>query len=583
MAHSRSRIRTLSCVALGGLLLVLASGAAAAPGQSAQPPRRLRVPQLVPRPRLFFAAVSGITQKWTEKGGTQRTFDHLDLRQHLVFEAANANQLEWRWQVALQPFPGSAGGPPPGLLAEQTVSSSAFMIDFGRIAQLKSGRGPVDFHIRVVPTLHGKPAGSASNTVVAHYVPGSNNSAQIASDAIRKDREKKALHAALQATTALSNVYGVEILSFEAAVFADPNQWGCVVITRNKYAEVSPVGLPGVNPVAKYGPGKHCGKRYTGNSYQAKDAWAYLLGWAKAYEIVSSFYDDAKAFVAAQVANTLPCQMLGKAGDDCRKYAEQLAGMAITAGLTAAGVPPSLPDLDEMAKGQAVNAGVELTCTAIENGGGKCSPQVRSVLAKAYGAGLDRLEKEMAKVTKEPGCGNEQEAKEHGRWPLPCFSDYPGAVEFKPAPGAVYQPPTIKMRLTRKSQAVAESKVTAALTLDNTVPAGTTIEHYYQPIDQPVPLRGEPFAPGRLDLAPLAPGQSVTVTMPLGGIRPDAAIFSTTKGGYAKHNGWCYLYRGGTGPLTVEARCSAPDGKVFSCGGPAKRMVQIPQSADCSQ
>ena len=187
---------------------------------------------------------------------------------------------------------------------------------------------------------------------------------------------------------------------------------------------------------------------------------------------MTQFYDEAKAWTAAQFANTLPCDMLGKAAAECKKYGEQLAGAAINVGLVAAGVPPTLPDLNAAAKGKAVDVGVDFTCASIESSGGKCSPELRAALAKVYATGLDKLQSQLDQTTKEPGCGNATIAHEHGREPLPCFGDYSG-VEFRPADGAVYQPPMVTARVTRTARGLPELErsgydLRAELTLRNT-------------------------------------------------------------------------------------------------------------------
>ena len=235
---------------------------------------------------------------------------------------------------------------------------------------------------------------------------------------------------------------------------------------------------------------------------------------------MSQFYDEAKAWTATQFAKTLPCDMLGKAAEDCKKYGEQLAGAAINVGLVAAGVPPTLPDLNSAAKGKAVAVGVDFTCASIESSGGKCSPELRSALSKAYGAGLDKLQSQLNQTTKEPGCGNATIAHEHGREPLPCFGNYPG-VEFRPADGAVYQPPMVTVRVTRKfagppDLARSGYELRAQLTLQNKFEG--QIESYYDPVP-PTELSGELFVPATLTLPSLGMGQSATVTLLMGGIQ----------------------------------------------------------------
>ena len=332
--------------------------------------------------------------------------------------------------------------------------------------------------------------------------------------------------------------------------------------------------------MSRYGPGEHCGASYKGQGHTLTP-WDYITGWAKAYEIVTQFYDEAKAWTAAQFANTLPCDMLGKAAAECKKYGEQLAGAAINVGLVAAGVPPTLPDLNAAAKGKAVDVGVDFTCASIESSGGKCSPELRAALAKVYATGLDKLQSQLDQTTKEPGCGNATIAHEHGREPLPCFGDYSG-VEFRPADGAVYQPPMVTARVTRTARGLPELErsgyeLRAELALRNTFEG--QIESYYDPVP-PTDLSGELFVPATVTLPSLGMGQSATVMLQMGGIQQ--YTFSSTKGGYAKHNGWCALYNGATGSVTVAATCRAPNGAPVSCASPARRTIQIPKDYKCT-
>jgi hypothetical protein len=536
------------------------------PAASAQPPTA--PPALA---QLFFAEVSGTTQDWTAKGGFDKPFDGPNPTAHLIWESASSSNLSWRWQVSRQPFSGPVGSPPPGLIAEEPVVASRFAIGLAKfLGSQRLGASGIDFYIRLVAT-EGAQAVAASNVVVAHYLPGDTSSA-ITADAFEKEAERKRREAALKA---MSTLYTADVISFTPAMFADPNRWGCVVVVKNPH-----VGSLG-HPLATYGPGQHCGKSYSGQGHTLTP-WDYITGWAKAYDVVSQFYDEAKAWTAQQFANTLPCGMLGKAADECNKYSEQLAGAAINVGLSAAGVPPSLPDLNEVAKGQAVDAGVGFTCATIESNAGKCSPEMKTALAKAYGEGLDRLEKQLDRTMKEPGCGSAAAAHEHGREPLPCFGDYPD-VEFRPADGAVYRPPMVTVRVTRTAPGLpdlgkSEYELRVNLILQNKFPGGQ-IESYYKPVP-PTDLSGELFVPGRLTLPAVGVGQSATVTLPLGGIKQHT--FSTTAGGYAVHNGWCALYNGASGSVSVSATCRSANGNAVSCALPGEKAVQIPKDYKCT-
>jgi hypothetical protein len=173
-------------------------------------------------------------------------------------------------------------------------------------------------------------------------------------------------------------------------------------------------------------------------------------------------------------------------------------------------------------------------------------------------------------------------AHENGREPLPCFGDYPD-VEFKPADGAVYQPPMLTVRVTRTARGLPELErsdyeLRADLVLQNKFPGGQ-IESYYKPVP-PTDLSGELFAPARLTLPALTMGQSATVTLVMGGIKQ--YTFSSTSGGYAVHNGWCALYNGATGTATVAATCRTANGAAVSCASSGKKAVQTPKDYKCT-
>ena len=122
----------------------------------------------------------------------------------------------------------------------------------------------------------------------------------------------------------------------------------------------------------------------------------------------------------------MPCQYLGsKLEGGCKDIAKQVASSAITAGLAATGVPPTIPNLQglgDVAKGKAVDAAVDYSCKEFESHGGQCTPELRKALAAAYGKALDQIQVGASQI-KEPGCGNTELAHENGREPLPCFTD----------------------------------------------------------------------------------------------------------------------------------------------------------------
>src|SRR5262245_20795712 len=242
-----SRAGRMNLCGFAFLLCCLAVVSASFAQRTSPPPntqrRGIQVPRLV---ELTFATVSSITMKYTEKGGTTLDLYGTDLTAHLVWQAPAGNNFTWRWQAAVQPFSGEINLSPPGLVAQEDVLARTFMINFANYPPLNATTGRVsrsrpqsmDFYIRMVAINNGQPV-LASNVVVAHYRLGRNSSEDVLTKAMKDEADKKAKLEALKKT------YIVEIISFKPAIFPDPNQWGCVVITKNENSLLKAAYPPG--------------------------------------------------------------------------------------------------------------------------------------------------------------------------------------------------------------------------------------------------------------------------------------------------------------------------------------------------
>jgi hypothetical protein len=306
-------------------------------------------------------------------------------------------------------------------------------------------------------------------------------------------------------------------------------------------------------------------------SYQA-DTWDYPGGWLKTYKVISEFYDDVKSIAASEFAQTF-CGLV-KNPPKCKEAAKTLAGVAINTGLTAAGLPPTLPDLDEIAKGKVVDVAVDYSCKVVESQGGTCTPEMRLLFTNGYKYGVDQLLKDNVKQAKEPYCGAFNGA-------LPCFTDYPD-VKIEPAKGAVFEPPSVTIRVTlikpSHSWTNSETKLVASWFLHNVLPAGTRIENYYARIPE-TRLDGQLFLPVEVPVPFLGVGQSANLTLVFDRVKE--FHFWTTRDeqgkatGYTQHNGWCHLYEGGYGSVTVSF---LPN----SFGNEAKRDTKLPKTWKCT-
>lgn len=559
-------------------------------------------------------------------GNTERDFNEQSAQVTLVWEASTPGGAQWRWQIAAQPFAKNAPAQPAGLLGEGDAYPGHFKLDLAayipawvksappaaggkKAAYPKKGApakpdpvvvakdlppavidssqtlptssAPARLYIRLIAFKDGQPTGTASNAVVATYVPP--KPAEEAFAALGEATKNK--HEAEMLAKKAEDSFDLRILSFQRAVFPDPNRWGCVVVVANPHANK-------LHSLGGYPPGEHCPK--PNPKYQQKEWFdKYVVGsvesWAFSWNKLSGYYNSAKSWIAGQIAGQLPCHLLGKdLEDECQGAAEIMVGAAISAGLVAAGLPPSLPNLEalsEAAKGKIADAAVEASCQGFEsNVQGACTPEVRAQLKKYYKKGLDELQKQLSTHMKhearEPNCGNPAEADDHGLVPLPCFSDFPDTV-VKPAQGSIYEPPVATVRVTRKKAAPVALKgcdnVGVSLYLKNQFEGGYLGGKNLPP----AAVAGWAYLPAATALPKLEAGKSVDVKVILGKMAP-----VDVPGNHVPHfhfDNWKILYWGGKGTLTASLSAATVDtGKPqgtasASCAKGDSWPVQIPQ------
>jgi len=520
-----------------------------------------------------------------------------------AFEPMPGQAGTWRGQVARSPFPARWEQPVPDLVADLPTEDhrlrvafpdlpphgtgwAAFQAPTGRnapsrspvsAAGLSGGREPsgrsgglprpssrdwsgdaVTFYVRVVPTAAGGVAGPPSNTVTVTLAPGRD-------PFLRSLRHSMALEAGQQRAQAAWErtfiQYRLAVTAFESPVFEDPNRWGCIRVIRNPYVTANTGGMP--HPLAGYAEGgEYCPP--VDPATQHKDAGDWILeglgGWLVAWQGLSDLWNGATGWVAVQIVSLLPCEELGATvGSACVQVATTLVDGALRAGLTAVGVPPTIPDLEALkaaARGQVVQAAVAATCKELAEEGG-CTPLMEATFSEAYDAGLTQLAAQLATQAQEPQCGDAAEAKTHGLLPLPCFTEYPG-TRVEPATGAVYQPPVAVVRVTRLAAAPAGADrcdVSISVLLSNYWPGGQVPGIASPPIPAK-PIKGWGFAPAQAAAPPLAVGASQELRITLPGI----LLFDLIQGGNYGNGSlleWYQLYAGSTATVGAEG-FSAP-------------------------
>lgn len=173
---------------------------------------------------------------------------------------------------------------------------------------------PFSIYIRVIPIDILGTLGLPSNTVVLRYQTSA------------EPQESYPL------ASNLLSLYTVEILdeSYRPPVFINPVNWGCVIVQNN--ASGYTIGEEKYPPARDFGPGSwDAGSLLTGTANLISEGLSDL----------SKLFEELKDGLVNAVAGFIPgCE------DDCKAMLKKGLEVGITA-LT--GLPPSLPDFDQLA------------------------------------------------------------------------------------------------------------------------------------------------------------------------------------------------------------------------------------------
>jgi hypothetical protein len=529
-------------------------------------------------------------QKKPAWGAAELRFNADSAQPFLVWDATGMAAYQWRWQIASQPFAAATSG--AGVLAEGDAGPGYTRVDLRAFvpsmlvrAQRVPAEAPV-LYIRVAAFKNGQLAGYATNTVVAHFDARANAAAkqQITATLTAAHEQKQKAEALLAKAR---QTFDLKIMAFKPAAFPDPNRWGCVVVVKNPYRGKAAAKGGFMHPLGGFAEGKeYCPSVDPATQQKSTGEWVWLgvTSYVKVWDGLANHYNGTKKWLAAQFAGIVPCEALGKKAEEtCNDAMQEVAGYAISAGLVAAGLPPSLPDttaLAEAAKGKIADAAAEFTCDYIEAQGGGCPPGMREELRKRYAQALDELHKALAKEARrareEPGCGDAQAAKEHGLLALPCFADFPGA-EVRPAPGAAYVPPRVHLRVTRNALPVKGvagcNRVAVNTMLSNKFVGGKLAGKNLKPAD----VTGAPYRTEVVGIPPLAVGHKREFALDLHRMATVQVPGNHVPDFYFPN--WLILYRGGKGSVDASIVANidtGPSGRLSGyCAAPASWPLQI--------
>jgi hypothetical protein len=354
-------------------------------------------------------------------------------------QPAKQNFLQQAWQAAGKVFNQLLGwvkaiftkqtpeapGAPIMTGASQQPGNFVNLVDTGKIMP------PLitTYYFRIIPVYNQQAAGSASNPVRIQWY-GEDPLA----DVIKKGQECQQNPSAPGCPTPVPpplKPFIVEIAGYHGIVAPKNGHVGCYLVTKDTTVKIG--GVP-----ASYKAGdKFCPPKPKSKSwYEAVvDFVVDAVNW------VSTAYNDLKDTVVSIVANFVPDVICNKA----------CLGTLLDAGLMALGIPPSIPNFDQL-----MNEGLEYLASqaaaqlnippevtdAIKPGDFLTDAAFDLAVSEAEAAWRAEAEKQLKQGL--------QQGLEAAQYALSSSVSWiPDGVPVKPDPFGDYQPPTMMLKVTR--------------------------------------------------------------------------------------------------------------------------------------
>jgi len=312
---------------------------------------------------------------------------------------------------------GQAVSQPPWGAGAFGLGGNSPAINFDPCAKNVSTEGKITYYVRVIPMNNGQAAGNASNTVTLKYDP--NGQTKITFPA--------------PPPLPINVYYDVKILNFTGVQVPKQEYAYCVVIVENPHL------------LSAYKPDDViCPDKFTGGSKND------LLGAIEdAVNFINKIYNKLSDWATELVDKINPLCIQAKLASSAIKIGEKevkdachyIALIAVTAAKTYVGLPPSLPNFDQLTELGKENL-VELAAQQIEASGVPCPEDCKDVIRK----GIDYATEQMKKNMSNSSCVDEDEAHANGYEPL-CM---PSGVVTKPDPRGQPAPAIVEVQVTRR-------------------------------------------------------------------------------------------------------------------------------------
>lgn len=365
---------------------------------------------------------------------------------------------------------------------------------------------PMQVYFRTVPVKAGVAVGPVSNTAIWNWA-GTYDAPDAGKVKIPNCKETPGAAGCIQPPKFTPPSYEVEFLSYHGWINPKNSHYGCYVQTEkgtDVWGKEYPAGTLWCPPKAEE-PG-------------LLEAVVNFI--VDAVNWVSNAYSALKEQVVNFVAQFVPAGLCDKA----------CIGMLVNAGLAAIGLPPEIPNfnqlanqgIDYLAEQAVASIGVpkeiqELAGPAKELAEAEFKAQVKTQFKKGIEAGLKEMEKHLSKDV----------------------SFIPDGIPVKPDPEGDYEPPATVIQVTRKAG-------TKECQPGNLIVSGVAFNLTPEGQKEAAGTFGYLYAGMTVDVPPLAPGEKVQVPVVLKPFLhlgfPGAKYYSY---GDAV-SGWSKLYLGGS-------------------------------------
>lgn len=418
-------------------------------------------------------------------------------------------------------------------------------------AQNVSAEGVTTYFVRVLPVAaNGQPTG-VSNTVKLMYDPNSGTKITIPVVPIP------------QAT-----YYDVKILNFTGVHVPQQEYAYCVVVVEK------------LNTLSQYKPGDVvCPDKFTGGS---KDDLIDTI--VKITNFFSGIYNKLSDLVTELVDKLNPLciqaklasEAIGEGQGQVKDACHYIAVAVVTAAKTYVGLPPSLPNFDQLQELGKENL-TKLIAQQLEEKGVPCPEECKKAIRKGIDYTIEQVKQSMSNSS----CLSEEEAHANGIEPR-CLA----GVITKPDPRGQPAPAVLEVQVTRRPNTTGANfpepqscNVNISASASNTSHVGLSYGSEAGFQWNGAPIEGKLFT-GEGAFPNLQPGESTVIPIildPFPFWLPGHKEF-VNKGWQPEHyDDWGILYQGAQATINAGGACKFvfPEGTGFSATAVSGDVLQV--------